>query len=92
MEAEPNAPWVHSVSYGDKESTISSDYAQRCETEFQKFGSTGRTIFFASGDDGVGCKQTSCTGGSTPTLNPNWPASSPSVTAVVSYTPTITYA
>ena len=83
MEGEPNAPWIHSVSYGDKESSISTSYANRCNTEFQKFGTTGRTIFFASGDDGVGCGSSSCTPNGNPLLEPNWPATSPYVTAVV---------
>jgi len=82
MEADSNAPWIHSVSYGDPETTISTDYAERCDVEFQKFGVTGRTIFFASGDDGVGCKLGSCLEGSPHVLVPNWPASSPSVTSV----------
>lgn len=81
MESTANSPWIHSVSYGDVESSISVDYATRCETEFQKFGTTGRTIFFASGDDGVGCKSGSCISGKH-TLQPNWPATSPSVTSV----------
>lgn len=84
MEGEPNAPWIHSVSYGDKESSISKEYTERCDIEFQKFGTTGRTIFFASGDDGVGCGPNSCGPGGNPLLEPNWPSSSPYVTSVVS--------
>lgn len=82
MEAEPDAPWVHSVSYGDIESTISVDYAERCDVEFQKFGLTGRSILFASGDDGVGCASGSCSPNGDAVLSPNWPATSTYVTAV----------
>jgi len=64
------------VSYGDVESSISVSYATRVSVEFQKYGMTGRSIIFASGDDGVGCN-TACT-----LFEPNWPASSPYVTAV----------
>lgn len=83
MEGETSAPWIHSVSYGDKESSISKVYADRCDVEFQKFGVSGRTIFFASGDDGVGCGKDSCGPNGNPVLEPNWPASSPYVTSVV---------
>ncbi len=41
--------------YGDYENTVSYSYAVRVNTEFQKFGTRGRSILFASGDDGVGC-------------------------------------
>lgn len=70
------APYVISVSYGDTESSITVSYATRVSVEFQKYGLTGRSIIFASGDDGVGCN-TQCT-----QFEPNWPASSPYVTAV----------
>lgn len=70
-----NSPWVHSVSYGDNENSIGSDYIQRTETEFAKFGVSGRTLLFAAGDSGVGC-------GLLGKYKPSWPASSPSVTSV----------
>jgi tripeptidyl-peptidase-1 len=50
-----DAPWVHSVSYGDYENSLTADYMNRVSVEFQKFGTMGRSILFASGDDGVGC-------------------------------------
>eukprot|EP01127_Copromyxa_protea_P005417 TRINITY_DN15347_c0_g1_i1.p1 TRINITY_DN15347_c0_g1~~TRINITY_DN15347_c0_g1_i1.p1 ORF type:complete len:547 (-),score=128.74 TRINITY_DN15347_c0_g1_i1:75-1715(-) len=68
-------PWVHSISYGDDESTITSTYKDRLDQEFQKLALRGITLLFASGDNGVGCKDT-CTN------LPNWPASSTFVTAV----------
>eukprot|EP01116_Phalansterium_solitarium_P022285 TRINITY_DN7300_c0_g2_i1.p1 TRINITY_DN7300_c0_g2~~TRINITY_DN7300_c0_g2_i1.p1 ORF type:complete len:556 (-),score=200.62 TRINITY_DN7300_c0_g2_i1:135-1802(-) len=71
-----DAPLVQSISYGDTESTISRAYADRVNTEFQKFGATGRSILFSSGDDGVGCSA-NCK-----RFEPNFPASSPYVTAV----------
>ena len=72
-----DSPWVHSVSYGDVESSIPSDYMARVETEFQKFGLSGRTLFFASGDSGVDCK-----GIVHREYTPMWPCSSPFVTTV----------
>lgn len=69
-----DAPLVHSVSYGDIEATIDKQYLTRTEDEFTKLGISGRTLLFASGDAGVGCKNGK--------FVPNWPASSPHVTAV----------
>eukprot|EP01137_Pigoraptor_chileana_P011160 Opistho-2@61610 len=69
-----NAPWVHSLSYGDVESTIDATYIQRADVEFQKLGVSGRTVLLASGDSGVGCDSN--------IFVPNWPASSAYVTAV----------
>lgn len=51
------------------------DFSTRVNTEFAKFASTGRTLLFASGDSGVGCK--SCK-----RFVPAFPAGSPWVTAV----------
>jgi len=69
-------PFVVSVSYGDPENTVTLDYAQRLDTEFQKLALRGVSVLYASGDDGVGCHKSSCVN------EPNWPASSPYVTAV----------
>jgi len=70
------SPWVHSVSYGDDENSISLAYTQRVNDEFKIFGNAGRSIFFAAGDDGVGCSDD---GNS---FVPNYPATSPYVTSV----------
>ena len=72
-----DSPLVHSASYGDIEDSIPADYKNRVEVEFQKFGVSGRTLFFASGDSGVDCR-----GLFDRKFTPMWPASSPSVTAV----------
>ena len=48
-------------------------------TEFQKFGVSGRTVLFASGDGGVECKGGIVAGKK---YHPNWPASSPYITTV----------
>eukprot|EP00761_Pharyngomonas_kirbyi_P008518 gb/GECH01008529.1/.p1 GENE.gb/GECH01008529.1/~~gb/GECH01008529.1/.p1 ORF type:complete len:600 (+),score=152.67 gb/GECH01008529.1/:1-1800(+) len=70
------SPWVHSVSYGDIEHSISPVYAQRLNTEFMKFGAVGHTILVASGDNGARCTD-GCT-----RFVPEWPTSSPYVTSV----------
>jgi len=75
LNSDSNIPLVHSVSYGDTESSITFTYATRLEVEFQKLALRGVTVLFASGDNGVGCTN-NCVN------QPNWPASSPFVTAV----------
>jgi tripeptidyl-peptidase-1 len=78
-ELGDDCPYVHSVSYGDEESSISIEYAQRVDEEFQKLGLAGRTILFASGDTGAGCNSTSDIDR---VFVPNWPATSQYVTTV----------
>ena len=67
-------PYVHSVSYGDDEITLSAVYMKRVSTEFMKTGVRGISILFASGDNGAGCKRRK--------FSPNFPVSSPYVTGV----------
>jgi len=67
-------PPVHSVSYGDVESSLSVPYMQRVNTEFMKAGVRGITILFASGDDGAACKNNK--------FSPQFPVSSPYITGV----------
>ncbi|XP_061845816.1 tripeptidyl-peptidase 1 [Colius striatus] len=74
-----SVPWVHSVSYGDDEDSLSVAYMQRVNTEFMKAAARGLTILFASGDDGAGCRRVS---GGNHTFRPSFPASSPYVTTV----------
>lgn len=68
-------PWVHSVSYGDNEDSVSTDYMKRINAEFQKAGVRGLSILFASGDDGANCIDNK-------KFRPSFPASSPFVTTV----------
>ncbi|XP_068787101.1 tripeptidyl-peptidase 1 isoform X2 [Struthio camelus] len=72
-------PWVHSVSYGDDEDSLSLAYLQRVNVEFMKAAARGLTILFASGDDGAGCRRVSS---GNHTFRPSFPASSPYVTTV----------
>ena len=72
------SPWVHSASYGDNERSIDDDYLTRVDNEFMKFGVSGRTVLFASGDSGVSCKRK----GIKKVYEPDWPTSSPYITSV----------
>ncbi|KJE91464.1 tripeptidyl-peptidase I [Capsaspora owczarzaki ATCC 30864] len=70
-------PWTFSTSYGDDENSLDVDYMQRVNTEFAKMGARGLSLFFASGDSGVGGAGVSCS-----RFVPSFPASSPYVTTV----------
>ncbi|XP_015672787.1 tripeptidyl-peptidase 1 [Protobothrops mucrosquamatus] len=72
-------PWVHSVSYGDDEDSLSQAYMKRVNTEFMKAAARGISILFASGDSGAGCRAIS---GGKHVFRPSFPASSPYVTTV----------
>ena len=70
--------WVYSTSYGDNEGGVLLSYAESCNDAFIKLGIRGITLFFSSGDGGVGGSQpTQCT-----RFIPTFPAASPWVTAV----------
>jgi len=78
----PNAPWVHSVSYGDIEQEGSPlSVMQRFNTEAMKLGARGITVVIASGDDGV-ANFIARGNASACGFNPSYPATAPYVTAV----------
>uniref|UniRef100_A0A1A7XPN0 Tripeptidyl-peptidase 1 n=1 Tax=Iconisemion striatum TaxID=60296 RepID=A0A1A7XPN0_9TELE len=72
-------PWVHTISYGDDEDSLSTAYMMRINTEFMKAGVRGLSLLFASGDSGAGCRHM---GKDLNTFRPSFPASSPYVTTV----------
>jgi tripeptidyl-peptidase-1 len=72
---DSDAPWVHSVSYGDQAEGPAGSYKDRLNTEFQKAGARGISIIFASGDSGTGCSACYY-------FEPSFPATSPYVTSV----------
>ncbi|NP_001084555.1 tripeptidyl peptidase I L homeolog precursor [Xenopus laevis] len=74
-----SVPWVHTISYGDDEDSLSVAFMQRINVEFMKAASRGLTILFASGDDGAGCRHVA---EGKNTFRPSFPASSPYVTTV----------
>lgn len=47
--SDPRAPLVHSISYGDDENSLTADYMNRVNAEFQKAGNLGITLVFSSG-------------------------------------------
>ncbi|XP_072222116.1 tripeptidyl-peptidase 1 [Leuresthes tenuis] len=72
-------PWVHTISYGDDEDSLSTAYMTRINTEFMKAGVRGLSLLFASGDSGAGCRHM---GKEQNSFRPSFPASSPYVTTV----------
>ncbi|KAF8644974.1 hypothetical protein AX16_008158 [Volvariella volvacea WC 439] len=76
-------PQVITTSYGDDEQTVPEDYARRVCDLFATLGSRGTTVFFSSGDFGVGGGNCRTNDGTNKTLfQPAFPASCPFVTAV----------
>uniref|UniRef100_A0A7S3YK42 subtilisin n=2 Tax=Lotharella globosa TaxID=91324 RepID=A0A7S3YK42_9EUKA len=78
-----SSPLVHSVSYGNDEAQqTSAEYMFTCNTAFMKAGTMGRSILFASGDQGV-CGREGCGGMfKKRTFNPDFPGGSPYITVV----------
>ncbi|XP_073725785.1 tripeptidyl-peptidase 1 [Misgurnus anguillicaudatus] len=72
-------PWVHTISYGDDEDSLSVAYMDRINVEFMKAGLRGISMLFASGDSGAGCWHLTKERN---TFRPSFPASSPYVTTV----------
>jgi tripeptidyl-peptidase-1 len=77
-------PQVISTSYGEPEQTIPRSYAERVCRQFAQVGARGTTLFFSSGDRGIGGTNTCFTndGKNTYKFQPDFPASCPYVTTV----------
>ncbi|KDQ08888.1 hypothetical protein BOTBODRAFT_37586 [Botryobasidium botryosum FD-172 SS1] len=81
-------PQTITTSYGDDEQTVPRDYAIRVCNELAQLGARGVTLFYSSGDFGVGgnnkTRNTCITNDGTNTVSflPAFPASCPYVTAV----------
>ena len=75
---------VISTSYDDDEQTVPLAYAQRVCNELAQLGARGVSVFFASGDSGVGATGScaSNNGTNAPTFLPEFPSSCPYVTSV----------
>jgi len=78
-----NPPLVFSTSYGEDETSVSSDYAARMNEEFEKQALRGISFIFASGDSGVGAMSGKCD-----EFMAMFPSGSPYVTAVGATTQT----
>ena len=78
---------VISISYGEQEDDLPTNYQQRQCNEFMKLGMQGTTIVIASGDSGVAARSTDdgnsdgCLGIGQ-VFNPDFPATCPYVTAL----------
>merc|ERR1712012_527743 len=70
-----DVPKLFSTSYGEAESSWSEAAAARVNSEFMKVGARGITLLYASGDSGANCNFFG-------KFAPNFPATSPYVTAV----------
>jgi tripeptidyl-peptidase-1 len=77
-------PKIISTSYGEAEQTIPRSYAERVCKQFAQVGARGTTLFFSSGDRGLGGTDTCYTndGKNTYKFQPAFPASCPYVTTV----------
>jgi len=85
IDNETNPPFIHSVSYGSQGNYPSDSYRERLNQEFQKMGTRGLTIVFASGDSGAGCTDNGLSNiGETCdcTFYPSFPATCPYVLTV----------
>ncbi|KAF2718833.1 tripeptidyl peptidase-like protein [Polychaeton citri CBS 116435] len=77
-------PQAISTSYGDDEQSIPKSYATRVCNSFAQLGVRGVSLFFSSGDSGVGDNGTciSNDGKDTPMFIPSFPADCPYITSV----------
>ncbi|KAF2026980.1 subtilisin-like protein [Setomelanomma holmii] len=81
---QKHIPGIISTSYGEPEQTIPRSYAERVCKQFAQVGARGTTLFFSSGDRGLGGTDTCYTndGKNTYKFQPDFPASCPYVTTV----------
>ncbi|KAF2161061.1 hypothetical protein M409DRAFT_69933 [Zasmidium cellare ATCC 36951] len=81
---QSDLPQVISTSYGDDEQTVPESYARRACSGFAQLGARGISLFFSSGDAGVGGDGTcySNDGKNTYKFLPNFPTSCPWITSV----------
>ncbi|KAF1941236.1 tripeptidyl-peptidase 1 precursor [Clathrospora elynae] len=81
---QKSIPKIISSSYGDSEQTVPRAYAERVCKQFAQVGARGTTLFFSSGDRGLGGTDTCYTndGKKTYKFLPAFPASCPYVTTV----------
>ncbi|KAF8903507.1 peptidase S8/S53 domain-containing protein [Gymnopilus junonius] len=83
LQNQLTIPQTLSTSYGDDEQTVPFDYATSVCNMFATLGSRGTTVFFSSGDYGVGGSDCLKNDGSETVLfQPDFPASCPFVTTV----------
>ncbi|CEJ87199.1 hypothetical protein VHEMI04336 [[Torrubiella] hemipterigena] len=74
-------PQTWSISYGDNETSIPSEYMDAVCSQFLKLGARGVSVLVSAGDDGAGTVN-GCTGSKVYSFDPAFPASCPWVTVV----------
>lgn len=74
-------PQTWSISYGDNETSVPSEYMDAVCSQFMKLGARGVSVLVSSGDDGAGTVD-GCTGSTVYNFNPSFPATCPWVTVV----------
>lgn len=82
--SQPDLPSVVSTSYDDDEQTIPYAYASQVCNMFAQLGARGVSVFFGSGDEGVGPSGycVSSDGTKRPMFLPQFPSSCPYITSV----------
>lgn len=81
--ANDSIPQTFTTSYGDDEQTVPQDYAVSVCNLFAQLGARGSTVFFSSGDSGVGGGDCRTNDGTNKVqFQPAFPASCPFVTTV----------
>lgn len=83
--AQENLPQTISTSYADDEQTVPLSYATTVCRQFAQLGARGVTLFFPSGDGGVGGTVDTCVsndGKNKTEFSPGFPSSCPYVTTV----------
>ena len=82
--SDGDLPYVVSTSYAEDEQTVSPEYTERVCNSFAQLGVRGVSLFFNSGDEGVGAAG-HCVSNNTPHKRrflPTFPSSCPYVTTV----------
>lgn len=81
---DDQVPQVISTSYGDDEQTVSKSYSDAVCAQFAQLGARGVTLFFSSGDFGVGSDDTCISNidNTTAMFIPSFPSNCPYVTVV----------
>jgi len=83
--SQKNIPNIISTSYGEPEQTIPRSYAERVCKQFAQITARGTSLFFSSGDRGLGGTDTCYTNDGKNThyqFQPDFPSSCPYVTTV----------
>ncbi|KZZ97739.1 family S53 protease-like protein [Beauveria brongniartii RCEF 3172] len=79
LNSASSPPSTVSTSYGDEENNFDTSYLDRICNEFMKAGSRGVSVFFSSGDSGVGGnRESTCPNG----FYAVFPASCPYITSI----------